>query len=310
MINDVTNTDIDIYSLTVKPLEKEVNQLVWEHTQTPLSRLAFERRLAEIYARINLDSSELGIDERIDDEMLRNIPRGVELSRKEIRAKLNNDIMRRADAQLIEQVNDNITGVFNQATSLIGVSPQRFVNTAVNLIRGRDISAYYSGQLRRAFTEAYDNDLFSGMDEYDEDLLRVSAHGDTSLMCQDFQGKVYSKSGESEEYPPFESILFKNRGVGYQRGGGIRHGECRHTMSPYYEGFSDDDLFDKGLLLSDEQREEARAFRKNEMYARRTHREWISKRDKALISGADNIEYYDNKVKYWQNEGYLKNRPF
>lgn len=60
-------------------------------------------------------------------------------------------------------------------------------------------------------------------------LVEVSAHGGARPEHAVWQGKVFSLSGRSEEYPPFSE-------TGYGTGAGLCGWNCRHSFSPYFDG--------------------------------------------------------------------------
>lgn len=68
------------------------------------------------------------------------------------------------------------------------------------------------------------------MDEFDVDLVLVSSHMGARPSHQEWQGKVYSRSGTSKKYPDFVSS------TGYGTGEGLCGWNCRHNFSPYFEG--------------------------------------------------------------------------
>ena len=68
------------------------------------------------------------------------------------------------------------------------------------------------------------------MDEFDVDLVLVSSHMGARPSHQEWQGKVYSRSGTSKKYPDFVSS------TGYGTGDGLCGWNCRHNFSPYFEG--------------------------------------------------------------------------
>lgn len=65
--------------------------------------------------------------------------------------------------------------------------------------------------------------------EYGFDLVQTSFHSDSSDTCRPYQNKVYSLSGTSDRFPPYQRALQ----------GGFQHPNCRHTISTYFEGYSE-----------------------------------------------------------------------
>lgn len=61
-----------------------------------------------------------------------------------------------------------------------------------------------------------------------EDLMRMSTHYPCSDLCIDWQGGVYSISGNSDQYPALDTAI----------SGGAFHSNCKHSLSPYYPGIS------------------------------------------------------------------------
>jgi len=76
-------------------------------------------------------------------------------------------------------------------------------------------------------------------DELGQDLVQVSAHigarnqGEGPENHESWQGKVYSRSGTSTEYPPFVAT------TGYGTGAGLGGWNCRHSFYPFFEGISE-----------------------------------------------------------------------
>ena len=70
------------------------------------------------------------------------------------------------------------------------------------------------------------------MDEMGVDLVLVSSHMGARPSHQVWQGKVYSRSGQSSKYPDFV------QSTGYGTGAGLCGWNCRHHFGPYFEGMS------------------------------------------------------------------------
>lgn len=67
-------------------------------------------------------------------------------------------------------------------------------------------------------------------DEMGCDLVEVTAHDGARPSHAEWQGKIYSRSGKSDKYPPFVES------TGYGTGEGLGGWNCRHSYYPYYEG--------------------------------------------------------------------------
>ncbi len=88
---------------------------------------------------------------------------------------------------------------------------------------------------RHVFTQANqarNRLLFYRMDEWECDLVFTSAHYGARPDHAEWQGKVYSRSGKSKKYPSLVEA------TGYGTVTGLCGANCRHTMTPYVEGYS------------------------------------------------------------------------
>lgn len=101
------------------------------------------------------------------------------------------------------------------------------------------------------------------LDEMNCDLVLVSSHMGARPSHQVWQGKIYSRSGTSKEYPDFVSS------TGYGTGEGLCGWNCGHSFEPYYEGQGNpyeryDDKENRELYeKTQEQRAMERAIRKS-----------------------------------------------
>jgi len=67
--------------------------------------------------------------------------------------------------------------------------------------------------------------------EYGADLIEVSAHAGARPLCEPYQGRIYSLSGQSEKYPPFSE-------TSYGEPAGLFGINCGHVQYPFFEGVS------------------------------------------------------------------------
>lgn len=79
------------------------------------------------------------------------------------------------------------------------------------------------GQINRATERGYE-------------LVQISAHAGASPMCYPYQGKVFSLTGDSDQYPPLQNAIFTGT---WDEGGGIYHDYCSHFQSTYIPGVSE-----------------------------------------------------------------------
>ena len=91
--------------------------------------------------------------------------------------------------------------------------------------------SYYNNVLRTTIRNTTTDVQFERMDQYGTDLLEVSSHLGARPKCAADQGKVYSRSGDSEKYPPFSSTSYGDRD-------GLLGNNCKHQIYPFFEGIS------------------------------------------------------------------------
>ena len=75
--------------------------------------------------------------------------------------------------------------------------------------------------------------LMQRMDEWEWDLVFVDAHFGARPSHAEWQGKVYSRSGRSTEYPSLVDV------TGYGTVTGLCGANCYHYMTPYVPGYSE-----------------------------------------------------------------------
>jgi hypothetical protein len=89
--------------------------------------------------------------------------------------------------------------------------------------------AYAQMVIRTNGTMCATETQFSRMEELGEDLVEISSHLGARPKCEPYQGKIYSLSGTSKNYPALSTTSY-----------GVLDGlfgcNCRHTMYPYFPG--------------------------------------------------------------------------
>ena len=84
--------------------------------------------------------------------------------------------------------------------------------------------------LRTGISQATAEIQLARMDEFDIDLVLTSSHLGARPSHQEWQGRVFSRSGRNAKYPPFIES------TGYGSVSGLCGANCRHSFSPYFEG--------------------------------------------------------------------------
>lgn len=73
--------------------------------------------------------------------------------------------------------------------------------------------------------------------EFETDLVEMTAHMDACDECRKYQGRIYSITGSNTNFPKLPSKVLTY---------GVIHNGCRHAFGPYIEGsppvWSEEDL--------------------------------------------------------------------
>lgn len=133
--------------------------------------------------------------------------------------------------------------------------------------------------------------------EMGEDLVETSAHSGARPSHAEWQGKVFSLSGNSEEYPPFKES------TGHGTVTGLGGANCRHSFYPF---FGERTYSDKELAKLNEKKYEYNGKMLTEYeatqvqrYNERQIRKW--KREQAMLKACGEATFSaDSKVKEWK----------
>lgn len=136
------------------------------------------------------------------------------------------------------------------------------------------------------------------LDEFNVDLVEVSAHSGARPSHAEWQGKVYSRSGNSEKYPPFVES------TGYGTAGGLCGVNCRHSFYPFFEDseplYTDKELAEMDAPKYEWHGKELTEYEATQVqrYHERKIREW--KRERAALKAiGDGTAKADEKITYW-----------
>ncbi|WP_455044591.1 phage minor capsid protein [Lancefieldella rimae] len=150
--------------------------------------------------------------------------------------------------------------------------------------------------------------LMQRMDEWEWDLVFVDAHFGARPSHAEWQGKVYSRSGQSTEYPPLVES------TGYGTVTGLCGANCYHNMVPYVPGLSQlpDTEFEAQEKLvgmtSDEYYAATQKQRRYERYIRSKKREIVSLQEAGLDATKQRLQLgtAQDKLRQWVADNHLR----
>lgn len=137
-------------------------------------------------------------------------------------------------------------------------------------------------------------------EELGVDLVQTSAHIGARPEHGEWQGRVFSRGGSSDKYPPFLDS------TGYGTATGLLGINCRHSFFPFFEGLSEN-AYDKATLDEYANKTVKYNGRQIPMYeatqrqraTERNIRKWKREADALGAAGLDNSAEL-NRVKLWQ----------
>lgn len=89
----------------------------------------------------------------------------------------------------------------------------------------KNLEAYVNMVTRTVLAETENRAIMNHLQANDKDLVKMSSHSTSCKICAPLQGRVYSISGNSTEYPPLK-IAFSGNHANI-------HPNCRHYLIPY-----------------------------------------------------------------------------
>lgn len=176
-----------------------------------------------------------------------------------------------ADAVARRESGEDMASVMERAVSALAdaglqtVDYRSGVSTAIDAATRRHLVTQWN--------QARNDLLMRRMDEWGVDLVFTSAHFGARPTHAVWQGRVFSRSGASPDYPDLVEA------TGYGTVEGLCGANCRHRMTPYVEGYSelpDTDFSEQERLTgmtSEEYYEATQRQRRYEAAIRRTKRE-------------------------------------
>ena len=239
LVRGVTNPDM---LGTLARVAREAALAVWaEHERevTEETREAFEEAVAEEDGSIVAALSSTGLSVAYDTAYGRRVAaeaaRGVA------------EIVRRQNVSLADSMADAWLRATAEAVARweSGESRRSVLERAVCELAdaGLETIDYASGARVRAdaalrrhlvtqANQARNDVLMRRCDEWGHDLVYTTAHFGARPTHAVWQGRVFSRSGASPDYPPLAES------TGYGTAGGLCGANCRHRMVPYVEGYS------------------------------------------------------------------------
>lgn len=208
----------------------------WANTNIPVDYEKGIKSAVNGYATLGVDIGDVAtfskLNQRSINVIVRNTIQDLTNANNFIGRKVQDDI-RQAGLDAIAQ--KELTGLTVKQTkkNLINkLIDQNVMAIKTRNGRNMNISAYAETVARSTSREAQNRGLLDTVTTSNRDLVKMSSHLTTCPVCAPLQGRVYSISGNSTEYPPLENAY-----------GGVHaniHPNCRHVLMPYVPELDED----------------------------------------------------------------------
>ena len=194
---------------------------------------AYKTGAASTYAafrKANIEVGSVKVNQRVVDGLVRNVIGQLEDATDFVGRRLADDIRKAGLEAVAEKVATGST-VQEAKKNLIERLAQNGI-TAIRDKNGRAISldSYAAMVARTSTREATNKAAMQTVRDLGGDLVRISQHYSACPVCAAYEGRVYSVSGKSKDYPPLSEAF-----GGYS----VIHPNCAHIISAYFPEFDD-----------------------------------------------------------------------
>lgn len=151
--------------------------------------------------------------------------------------RIEPDVYRRVGLEQVALRQATGQGVYKQLPQFVEALRREGVTAFVDKA-GRHWSLHTYGSMVSRTTSRQAEVLSVLTADPEQDLYRISSHGTTCALCAPYEGRVYSKSGTSPDYPPLSDAFGKQDPAGPDTLTNTWlniHPNCWHSLSPYTE---------------------------------------------------------------------------
>ena len=193
---------------------------------------AYKTGAAATYAafrKANIDVGKVQINQKVVDTLVRNTVGQLEDATAFVGRRIADDVRKAGLEAIAEKVSTGST-VKQAKENLLSKLTENGI-TAIRDKNGREINldAYASTVARTTTREATNKAALQTAQDLGSDLVQISQHFSACPVCAVYEGRVYSISGESKEYPPLDEA--------FSGGYSTIHPNCDHVAVPYFPEF-------------------------------------------------------------------------
>lgn len=230
-------------------IQEVLNNMVtdsWEYVPTGIEKQYMRGKGITKYVNAVLSTTDLVVIQRLADSLMADITQIANNTMARIQntwqnairiARRENDSYREAVLRVLIQGEATGLGV-RQAQDIFLEEMKNKGITAFTDASGRDWSLRAYGEMATRTTGRQATNLGVLMSDENHDLYQISSHRTTCPLCAPYEGRVYSRSGTSEVYPPLTDAFGKIDQLGSNTLDNSWlniHPNCLHVLIKYFE---------------------------------------------------------------------------
>jgi len=195
---------------------------------------AYETGAEETYAAFrakNIAVGKVALNEKVVNKLVNNTIGQLKDATDFVGRRIDDDI-RKAGLEAIANKTATGSTVKEAKANLINRLTDKGI-TAIRDKRGREINldAYASTVARTTTAEATNKAAIQTVEDLGYDLVKITQHFSSCPVCAVYEGRVYSVSGKSKDYPPLDEA--------FKGGYSTIHPNCTHRAVPYFPQYDD-----------------------------------------------------------------------
>lgn len=203
----------------------------WAEENIPI---AYKKGVADTYEKfreLNIEVGKVQINTRVLKNLVNNAT-GMLIDANNYVGRMINDEIRKVSLEVIaEKVATGSTVKEAQAKLVKRLSDNGVAHIVDKRGRAIRLESYAETVARTTTAEATNKGAINAVTDLGEDLVRMTWHNASCPICAPLEGRIYSISGKSKEYPPLSEALPDGRNT--------PHPNCRHRFVFYSVKYDD-----------------------------------------------------------------------
>lgn len=195
---------------------------------------AYKTGVANTYLAFRKNSIDVGkiyINSRVVNNLVANTAGMLTDANKFVGRRINDELRQAGIDAIASKVSTGSTVKEAKRIMLQNMADRGITGIVDKAGRNIKLEAYAETVARTTTREATNKGVMESMTDKGYDLVRMSHHNSSCPVCIPYEGRVYSISGKSKEYPALSEAF----GDTYA----TIHPNCVHTLEPYFPKFDD-----------------------------------------------------------------------